>query len=341
MSKASEVVGAVKEGVGSIATSASAASATKSPSPSGRNIGSIVLQVCVGLVATYILYVIALAVMRVDKLTIDERNDVVKKRSVSVVDGFIDASTPSIRFNTTLPMANNYMPIRPSVNIKGGAQFTYSFWMYVDPSASSSIAYKTIFLKGDPSSYHFSVRDRTTTQEQTYERHEPMVFCPLLRFGKNEKTFELCFNTLNKYDEVMRVSVMKSDNSLYRNNLISTLTSTWFMITVTFEDNVPINDFENGIQVKFYINDVMYQVAKYRSALKQNNGDLCLFPNDVPMTGVKVSNMKYFNYVIPESDIRNLALAGANTTASKVYMTSMSNKPPVLSDYNKLDIYNV
>jgi len=310
-------------------------------SPGGRNIVSIVIQVVVGLVVSYIIYIIALAVMKVDKLVIDEKYDVVKKRETIVIDGFIDASMQNVKFNTVMPMANNYMPIRPSVNIKGGAQFTYSFWMHIDQSAASSVANKIILLKGDARAYDFTVIDKSVKDKPiTYSKVEPLVFCPMIKFGKNEKSFDICFNTLNRYDEVMKVVDIKSKDSNYRNNLLATLTGTWFMVTVTFEDNVPINEFENGVQVKFYINDIMYQMGKFRSALKQNSGDLHLFPNSASMSGVKLSNLKYYNYILGERDISSLALAGANTTSSSVYMTTMSGKPPVLSDYNKLDIYN-
>ena len=312
-----------------------------SENPGGRNIVSIIIQVVVGLVVSYIIYIIALAVMKVDKLVMDERYDVVKKRETVVIDGFIDASMSGVKFNTVMPMANNYMPIRPSVNIKGGAQFTYNFWMHIDQSAVASIANKVILLKGDAKAYDFTVIDKSIKDKPvTYSKLEPMVFCPMIKFGKNEKSFDICFNTLNRYDEVMKVVDIKSSNSNYRNNLLSTLTGTWFMITLTFEDNIPINEFESGVQVKFYINEVMYQMGKFRSALKQNSGDLHIFPNENSVSGVKLSNLKYYNYILSEKDITSLALAGANTASSSVYMTSMSNKPPVLSDYNKLDIYN-
>ena len=139
----------------------------------------------------------------------------------------------------------------------------------------------------------------------------------------------------------MKVERLTSNDSAYRNNLMSTLDNTWHMITISFEDNIPINDFENGIQVRFWINDVLYKTSRFASALKQNQGDLHLFPNSTPIQNVKISNLKYFNYVLGESEIRSMSLAGASTSASASYMSSSSSKPPVLSDYNKLDIYNL
>jgi hypothetical protein len=308
---------------------------------SKRNMTSIVIQVLVGLVATYLIYLVALQVMKTDKLVIDEKYDLAKKKMVRVIDGFVDASTRNIRYNTTMPIANNYMPIRPSVNIKGGAQFTYSFWMFKD--AGADVANKIVFLKGDDKRYNFTIKNNYDKNAPLVEKfNEHMVFCPMLKFGADPSTFEIKFNTFAKFDETMLVERITSSDSAYRNNLISTLDNVWHMITVSFEDNIPINDFENGIMVKFYINDVLYKVSRFPSALKQNQGDLFMFPNgESPITNVKVSNFTYYNYVLGEDEIRSLSLGGANSNPSSSTSTSGSTKPPVLSDYNKLDIYNI
>jgi len=307
----------------------------------GRNYTSIVIQVVLGLVATYIIYLIALHIINVDKLVIDEKYDLAKKKQVKVIDGYIDASSKNVHYNTTMPVASNYMPIRPSVNIKGGAQFTYTFWMFRD--ANADVANKIIFLKGDDKRYNFRITNNKNKKVPAVDKlSEHMVFCPLVKFGNDPSTFEIKFNTFAKYDETMVVERLTSSDTAYRNNLIATLENTWHMITISFEDNVPINDFENGIMVKFYVNEVLYKVSRFPSALKQNQGDLFLFPNGSnPISNVKVSNFTYYNYVLGEEEIRKLSLSGANTNASGAFATPNAAKPPVLSDYNKLDIYNM
>lgn len=304
---------------------------------------SIVLQVLVGIVATYLLYLIALQIMKSDKMIIDEKYDQVKKRSITVVDGFIDASMQGIHFNTDVPFASNYVPIKPSVNIKGGAQFTYSFWINLGPGATdTNVANKVIFLKGVNKKYTFTqVDNKYNTRQQVL--NERLVMCPMFKFGNNAKSFELVFNTLNKYDEKLIIDSTNAQDSVYRNNLLAVISNSWFLITMTFEDNIPINEFENGLVVKFYVNDTLYKVGRYSSALKQNYGDLYLFPNDTESTlaDVKVSNLRYYNYVLADSEVRALASGGANTKSSGLYMSPSSAKPPLLSDYNKLDIYNV
>lgn len=326
---------------GNNTSSAKAPVAAEATKFGGRNMMSIVIQVLVGIVVTYLIYLIALHIMNVDKLVIDEKHDLAKKKQVKVIDGFIDASSKNVRYNTTMPIANNYLPIRPSVNIKGGAQFTYSFWVFRDANADA--ANKILFLKGDDKRYSFSIKNNFDKKVPLVEKYnEHMVYCPMVKFGSDPSTYEIKFNTLAKYDETMVVERLTSSDSAYRNNLMATLDNTWHLITISFEDNIPINDFENGIMVKFYVNDVLYKVSRFPSALKQNQGDLFLFPNgNTPISNVKISNFTYYNYVLSEEEIRANALAGANTAPSSAYASPVSSKPPVLSDYNKLDIYNL
>lgn len=308
----------------------------------GVSVIHIIAQVSIGVVATYLVYLGALAVMNVDKLVQDEKAEVANKRRVPIIDGFIDASTTGVRFNTSTPLAKNYLPIRPSVNMKGGAQFTYSFWLFVD--ADASVANKTIFLKGDSKYYKFMVTDNANKKLGPKLRNDQMVFCPKVAFGADANSFEVHFNTFDKYNEVLTIDRIKSGDTVYRNNLISTLVKTWFMVTIVFEDNAPLNDFESGIMVKFYVNDVIYKTGSYKSGLKQNNGDLVLFPNSDPITNTKVSNFKYFNYALSSQEISKLVASGPNLNSTSATITgsgsSSLQSPVTLSDYNTLDIFN-
>jgi hypothetical protein len=305
-----------------------------------RDYVSIIIQVAVGIIVSYLIYLVALHIMSVDKLVIDEKYDLAKKKTVMIMDGSIDASSKNIRFNTTMPVSNNYLPIRPSVNIKGGAQFTYSFWLFKDSGADC--ADKILFIKGDDRRYNFSIQDNLNTKVPIIEKmNEHMVFCPMVKFGADPSTFEVKFNTLDRYDEVMKIEKLQSSDSVYRNNLLSTLENAWCMITVSFEDNILISDFENGILCKFYVNDILYKVGRFASALKQNQGDMILFPNTTPISNVKLSNLTYYNYVLSEKEIQAKVQKGPSIVSSSASVTSLSKKPPVLSDYNKLDVYNM
>jgi hypothetical protein len=214
-------------------------------------------------------------------------------------------------------------------------------WMFIGSEASDeSVMNKIIFLKGSNSKYNFRVTDNDTKATAS-KVAEHMVFCPMFSFGNNTRSFEIKFNTLNRYDEVFKIESYASSDTVTRNNLLEAVSNSWVHITITFEDNVPINEFENGIMVKFYVNDVLYKIGRFQSALKQNYGDLYLFPNEEPLANVKVSNFTYYNYVLSDMDIRKIVGSGANTSSSAVYMPPSASRPPTLSDYNKLDIYNI
>jgi hypothetical protein len=110
------------------------------------------------------------------------------------------------------------------------------------------------------------------------------------------------------------------------------------LITIVFEDNIPINDFENGLSVKFYINEQLYNSATYPTMLKQNNGDLYLFPEG-SLNKTMFSIMQYFNYALGTKEIQASYRQGPSSRSTSSVTTSFIS-PMMLSDKNHLDIYN-
>lgn len=295
----------------------------------------IAVQIVVGLAVAYVIYLLALLAIKADQLGIDDKFDVNKKQRVPIVDGYADSSQLyKQNFNTIVPYAKNYLPIRSSVNIKGGAQFSYTMWIHAaDPDLAVN---KCIFLKGDPKRYAYTekIGDDVST------RNNRVAYCPMFSFAEKPMTFKLQFNTLAKMNEVMMIERIDDESSAMRRNLLSLFSGKWIMVTMVFQDNMPINEFESGLEVKFYVNDVLYQVGRYPTAIKQNKGDLHIFPDDdgaVPKC--KISNFAYYNYAITDDEIKRLARSGPNdkpvTTTTKTFVS-----PMMISDYNRLDIYN-
>lgn len=323
------------------------------PVPEGNSTSMLytVLQVLAGLVIVYIIYVLALLAMRADKMMIDEIYDQGIKREVPILKGVLSAgeNASSMAFNqwnTSVPYSANYLPIRPSVNLKGGAQFTYSFWLYVGLPADA--VGKTILLKGDKKSYKFTQSEnkmnlvtKKMEVKNTQDKVDRVVMCPMIAFGAEEMEFEITFNTFHNMHEKLHVKKLRSDNNVYRNNLSSLFPGQWMRLTIVFEDNVPINDFEDGLSVRFYINDVLYQTGKYATALRQNKGDMFLFPDDIPIKDCKISDMKYYNYALSDEDVRKLAQVKPNLQpAASANSASANLNQVVLSDFNKLDVFN-
>lgn len=314
---------------------------TNANSKSGA--GIIVLQVIAGLVVVYIIYLLLIWVLKTDKIKIDKLYSANKQEVVNVLDGFVDSSMKKTSFNTTMPIAFNYLPIRPSINIKGGSQFTYSFWINIGSGAyDNNAANKVLLLKGSDIPYDFTVTN-INKGEAVLNDNQRLVYCPMIKFGSDLRTIEARFNTLDNHDEALIIQNKTSDDSLLRNNLFSMIQNSWVLFTFTFEDNVPINEFENGIMVKFYVNDAVYKTGRYSSALKQNYGDLFVLPNDDPLAGIKIADMRYYNYVVPNSTLTDVVRSGPDTSVSKIYMKpgeGGQGQPSVLSHMNLTDMLN-
>lgn len=296
----------------------------------------IILQVVVGVIISYIVYVIAMFVMRNDILNMQSKYDANRKGAVDIVTGYADSSTiVNTSFNTTNTNMSNYLPLTPSVNIKGGAQFSYSTWLFVGDTGSAQN--QTIFLRGDNSRYTYNITDNTNKFTKTVS--DRVVFCPMLAFGSKPMEFILTFNTLDNIKETMTITTKKSENTVYRKNFLSLFGDKWFAVTIVFEDNMPINDFENGLIVKFYVNDTLYQTGKYSSTLKQNTGDMCLLPDGTAIPKFKMGNFKYYNYALSDDEVKKFVAQGPPKQAA-LSTTKASTMPYYVSDYNKLDMYN-
>jgi hypothetical protein len=296
------------------------------------------IQVSIGIVIAYLVYLMATGIMKSDTFTKEEKTKP-QKLEIDILDGYADSSSLSLMsFNTVLPYVPTYMPLNPSVNFKGGAQFTYSLWLNIANPDDISLLNKCIFMRGDKRNYEFNVKDNTTSEKRNVV--DKFTYCPMLSFGSNKMDFVVRFNTSNKVDETLYASKLESDNAAYRKNILSILQANWIMVTIVFEDNIPINDFENGIRVQIYLNNLLYETRFFMGMLKQNIGNLYFFP-DGPLNGVRIANMKYFNYALSTVDIKNLS-SNIPTKAANNVMNGKSNRgPPDLSTGNILDIYNI
>jgi hypothetical protein len=294
----------------------------------GNSVVGIAIQIIVGLLLTVLIYWLALFVMKQDRMVNNSNpND---PAMTTIITGYADSSELSKKtYNTVLPYAPNYMPLHPSSNIRGGAQFTYSFWLYVGNPVES--VNTPIFIRGDS-------KDTYTYNSANKNELDYVAFCPLVEFGSNPLDFNIRFNTSRNINEIMRITSRTSQNNMYRKNMMSLLASQWFLVTIVFEDNIPINDFEQGLMIKFYVNDVLYQTGTWSSMLKQNNGNLFLFPKTSP-SQCRISNFNYYNYAVSMTDVISTYRNGPSSTPATPIDKQFSSQR-VLSNYNITDIYN-
>lgn len=309
------------------------------------SVTSIVLQVIAGFILSLVIYWISLYIMRADKLVIDGKLSTARPQEVQIVNGFVDCAAFANKvYNTTNELAANYMPLPRSVNRKGGAQFTYSFWMYMTNIAEDNVRGKVILSRGSMSPYRYIRSKVTDTTANMSKATDMYLRCPLIRFGNSYKELVVEFNTVD--DPEQRIVIMNrqdTGDSALRRNMASLSANYWVLMTFVFEDNVPINDFENGVVLKYYVNDTMYQVSRVRSTLRQNNGSLNLFPlktGEPPIAGARMASFSYFNYALTDEDIAARYLRGPSRTPN-VDSSSRFGVPLYLSASNRVDATNM
>ena len=306
----------------------------------GKNneLAKIATQIIGGFVIVYIIYIISKKVMKTDELVISNKygGDGNIKGKIDIVSGYADSSSiTNVRINSAMPTPDNYIPIQPSSNLKGGAQFSYSLWMYIgSPDATIN---QCLFIKGDPNKYGYDITDNTLNYTKSVV--DRVAYCPMINFAANQLEFDVMFNTTNNVQEVLHIKRLVSGSTALRHNVASLFSGKWFLFTVVFEDNIPINDFENGISVRVYINDILYQEGHYAAALKQNNGNLFILPDGASIPNFKISNFAYYNYAIGDDEIKSIYAKGPNMNPSSLVAGAFITPVPI-SDYNRIDVYN-
>lgn len=328
---ATKTAKAVSDKASKLASSTMDSIKANAKSPAG-----IAFQIIVGFLIVLFIYWISLKALNSDALS-NASLDTNKKSIVNIISGYAESSQVSRHsYNTVNSFSAAYLPLNPSVNIKGGAQFTYSLWLYVGNPTLAAASHNPIFMRGDATKYNYT---KTGADKSVQAAKDYVAMCPLLEFGSNPMDFNIRFNTSNNINEIVRLVSTSSSNSIYRQNLLNMLQSQWFMMTIVFEDNMPINDFENGLSVKVYINGSLYQTATFAAMLKQNNGNFFLFPNG-SVDQCKISSFNYYNYAQGEAEIQATMGKGPSSTA-QTSLTSSFIQPLALSDYNIMDIYNI
>ena len=328
----------------------------------GTNKSSMAIQIIIGLIIILILYIISLLVLNTDSLVVYSNAKVKKNEKIYIFQGQQAVTKISGSFyNTINPYTENFLKIPKSVNDRGGAQFSYQFWMKISDTGYANYQNLTVLLKGDKTQYVRGVYDAKTgvlvpfdpilynqSPDNTSSQPDYMVKCPLIKFGNSYKNLIIEFNT-NK-DPSARMETILEGSSEYSKNVLSLSPLNWYLITYVIEDNYsPASGTVNGIQVVLYVNDFPYQTSSAatdpllrNNYLRQNDGDLYMFPDvQVPKEFMQLSNMRYFNYALSQSDVASTFMQGPSLfTPVDTRSTDGKNNPAFLSSYNKIDIYN-
>ena len=251
-------------------------------------VGSTV-QVIIAIALVIILCVIAFSVYNTEMIkAIKESGQV--RRQVVIFSGIKDLKTSNNEEYTTIdPTDAMYRNIDSSVNQKAGAEYTYNFWLYMNPNISSG-SYSTIrdqnltdvgltksmsnlafdntkpfvlFVRGENN----AVAYKNTCGNM---KMDVLVKQPLIKFEQNYNVMTIELNTQDKPDamqEKARNTCNSSESSWlelnkYRigvQNVKQQLAGKWNMITLVVQDTYPGDPLpmRNKVRIRLYINGTM------------------------------------------------------------------------------------
>jgi len=315
------------------------------------------LQLLLASLVIYIIYIASLVILNINSIVITNFSKVIPDEIINIVDGYASASYLSTKsFNTYNTFASNFKKIGKSVNTRGGAQFSYQFWIKIDDTTESNFNNLILLLKGDNRKYQLVYYDpniQTTDitlpqQVSDLTINDFIIGCPIIKFKDSYTNLNVTFNTINNPLTSIDITMNKTVSQQTRRNVLSLLPLDWYLFTFVFQDNYdPLSSFENGIQFQFWVNDFSVQINNASdtpslrgNTLKQNDGDLFLFPNLTNNNNfMSLGNIKYFNFALKYPDISKTFKEGPpkykiqNTTTN-------ADKPAFITAYNKVELYN-
>jgi hypothetical protein len=310
---------------------------------------SMIIQIVLALVIIIILYIVTLVVLNIDAIVVRNTTKVKPHETTMIISGYAPVSYLGNKsYNTFNSFADNFRKIGKSVNTSGGSQFSYQFWIKIDDANDKLFKDLVLLLKGDKRKYKIGLYDAETLQRSTTLPSTHAIACPLIKFVDSYRNISVHFGTTNSPITSVNINMNPNDPGEGRRNLLSLLPLNWYLFTFVFEDNFSYQSgSENGINFKFWVNDIPYQENTAsdnpelrNNTLKQNDGDLFILPNP-PESGefMKLGNIKYCNYALDGDDIKRTYQGGPPTTLA-IKRDQGESKPTYLTGFNKIDIYN-
>jgi hypothetical protein len=214
-------------------------------------------------------------------------------RSPLLLDGMIDGKEMNIISQD--PNVKGNMPILRSDNKKGGIEFTWSVWVYINDLIYKDGQYRHIFHKGN---------DKINTNTQPVG----MVFpnnAPGLYIGPNKNTIIVVMNTFENITEEITI------------------------------DNIPVKKWVNimircdGNMLDIFVNGTLTRRHILKSVAKQNYGDVYLSMNG-GFDGY-TSNLRYFDRAIGTSKVQDIIREGPNLKLKGDSLSAVSGKNPYLA----------
>jgi hypothetical protein len=335
------------------------------------------VQVVIALVLVAVLFVVAFYVYNREYIQAIQTATEPRKR-VDIFKGIKDLKANHNETYETQDATNpTFKDIRLSVNQKGGAEFSYNFWIYKDQSQlTNSIPTDALAPLTDAGLRMDDIVLLLKGYKQTYtyknlcgkEKTDLLVKCPAIKLQQKGKILAVELNTLGGPDGVHESSRgtcqdVSQDWKERNAHLVAldgldgaNFDKKWFMVSVVVQDTTPYDPlpFRNRVRVAIYINGVLeldrYVEGRLNSmgddatVVRQNRGPFYIapsvpiqrftgmdantgtpnyatpatfgFPESIPIKALYLADVSYFNYVLPEEEIKALYAARFTTTVA-------------------------
>lgn len=198
-------------------------------------------------------------------------------KSPVLIDGMIDAKEMNIISQD--PNVDSNIPIIRSKNEKGGIEFTWSVWIYINNLTYKNGQYRHVFHKGN---------DKVMTSSSSTDKNGMISpnNAPGLYIGPNTNTITIVMNTFENITEEITI------------------------------DNIPIKKWMNviircnGNILDVFINGTLARRHLFKSVPKQNYGDVYVSMNG-GFDGY-TSDLRYFDNAISTSKVQDILGKGPN-----------------------------
>ena len=314
---------------------------------------SNIIQIFLGIFIVLILLLIAWLVYNYEKIDMLKSRNNIKKKT-RLFKGVYDYGVhDELAFHTYSKESGNYFrDLVPSVNQKGGAEYSYNFWLKMDKAKlkDQTLCDDIILLmKGDKIQLNYL----TDAECKIKNNNNKYIFIknPLIRIdSKNLNSLVVEYNTITNPDSYRSNgnNLIKCNGGSYddRNQgylgiydmKSSEFDKRWFMITLVLKEITPENDILNKFKTscKIYLNSIKMLDREVESpyngetidsigsaAMKHNRAPLYVNPTkqicheeDGKLTekaeALMMADLDYYNYALEHEDVKKIFNKGFN-----------------------------
>ena len=281
-------------------------------------------------------------VLELEKLL---KSDPGTKKEVVVFNGIMDMKNGEYEYDTFNKSKENYLDINASINQKGGAEYSYNFWIYTDKALLDGEKDYPLILKGEKKLYYSMQNFNCSNKNQSIgtEHYNVMIKNPLIKMASDGSAIVVEYNNINNVDSFQkggayrRCDAVNSTNFINKNiNLLGVYNldfdKKWYMVSIIMKEVADSGNIlmHNKASCKMYINGINVMDKKvetkymdniYAATFRNNRSPLYINPDFTTADkniysrvsqadAIKMADLKYFNYAISEKEISQLYSSG-------------------------------